>query len=125
MKSGHLCLSILALSLLVVGAKAKSERDYVNAWVEKYGGKTEVQMPDKTRCDVVTTTHAIEFDFAPKWAEAIGQSLNYGFQINKTPGVVLIVRSKKEMKHWFQLNSVIKHYKLPIQPQIWKTYQGD
>jgi hypothetical protein len=25
---------------------------------------------DKTRCDIVTATHAIEVDFADKWAEA-------------------------------------------------------
>ena len=34
-------------------------------------------MPDGTRCDILTDTHAIEVDFADKWAEAIGQSLNY------------------------------------------------
>ena len=37
----------------------------------------EVVMKDGTRCDILTSTHAIEVDFAKKWAEAIGQSLNY------------------------------------------------
>jgi hypothetical protein len=35
------------------------------------GGQIEVVLPDKTRCDCVTNTHAIEFDFGSKWAEAI------------------------------------------------------
>ena len=37
------------------------------------GGKVEVVMKDGTRCDILTATHAIEVDFAKKWAEAIGQ----------------------------------------------------
>jgi hypothetical protein len=46
-------------------------------------------MPDGTRCDIVTETHAIEVDFADKWAEAIGQCLNYSFQLNKKAGILL------------------------------------
>jgi hypothetical protein len=30
----------------------------------------EVVMKDGTRCDILTATHAIEVDFAKKWAEA-------------------------------------------------------
>ena len=37
-------------------------------------------MPDGARCDILTETHAIEVDFADKWAEAFGQSLNYAMQ---------------------------------------------
>ena len=45
----------------------------------------EVVMKDGTRCDILTATHAIEVDFAKKWAEAIGQSLNYAMQTGKRP----------------------------------------
>ena len=34
-------------------------------------------LPDGTRCDCLTDTHAIEFDFGSNWAEAIGQSAHY------------------------------------------------
>jgi hypothetical protein len=34
-----------------------------------------VVLPDGTRCDCVTDTHAIEFDFGNNWAEAINMSI--------------------------------------------------
>jgi hypothetical protein len=55
----------------------KKEQFYQELYAKKVGGRTEVQMPDGTRCDILTATHAIEVDFDKKWAEAIGQSLNY------------------------------------------------
>ena len=71
-------------------------------------------LPDRTRCDCITDTHAIEFDFGNKWAEAIGQALHYGFQTEKRPGIVLILESPKDRKYWIRLNTIIEHYKLPI-----------
>ena len=53
----------------------------------------EVVMNDGTRCDILTATHAIEVDFAKKWAEAIGQSLHYALHTGKRPAVALIVLS--------------------------------
>lgn len=47
-------------------------------------------LQDGTRCDCITATHAIEFDFAHKWAEAIGQSLHYAGLTGKRAGIVLI-----------------------------------
>ena len=32
-------------------------------WCEAQKGRVEVVLPDGTRCDCVTDTHAIEFDF--------------------------------------------------------------
>ena len=76
-------------------------------------------LPDQTRCDCLTQTHAIEFDFGTKWAEAIGQSLYYSFQTGKKAGVVLILEKGSDRKYWIRLNSVIQHYKLPI--DTWET----
>ena len=56
-------------------------------------------MKDGTRCDILTATHAIEVDFAKKWAEAIGQSLNYAMHTGKRPGVALIVLSPSDNKY--------------------------
>jgi hypothetical protein len=50
------------------------EKWYQEKWCRQQGGQIEVVLPDKTRCDCVTDTHAIEFDFGNGWAEAIGQS---------------------------------------------------
>lgn len=81
----------VALALLPLATLLAAERDYQKAWCDAHGGKMEVTMPDNTRADCVTATHAIEFDFAPKWAEAIGQSLHYAALTGKQAGVVLIM----------------------------------
>jgi len=96
----------------------KSEKYYQVAWCKDAKGQIEVVLPDKTRCDCLTATHAIEFDFGSKWAESIGQSLYYGLQTGKRPGVVLILKKQKDFKYWLRLNSTIQHYKLPI--DTWK-----
>jgi hypothetical protein len=47
------------------------EKWYQERWCTERDGKTEVVLPDKMRCDCVTDTHAIEFDFGNNWAEAV------------------------------------------------------
>ncbi len=44
-------------------------------------GKVEMTLKDDTRCDCVTESHAIEYDFADNWYEAVGQSLHYASQV--------------------------------------------
>ena len=90
------------------------EKYYQEKWCRAHGGQAEVTMPDHTRCDCLTETHAIEFDFGNKWAEAIGQSLHYSFQTGKKPGIVLIVEDIKDQKYWIRLNSIIMHFGLGI-----------
>ncbi len=80
-------------------------------------------MPDGTRCDCLTDTHAIEFDFGEKWAESVGQSLYYGLQTGKEPGVVLILEEDSDRKYWIRLNTTIDHHKLPI--KTWETNEDD
>jgi hypothetical protein len=48
----------------------QSERYYQEKFAREIGGQVEVVMKDGTRCDILTATHAIEVDFARKWAEA-------------------------------------------------------
>ena len=71
-------------------------------------------LPDGTRCDCLTATHAIEFDFGNNWAEVIGQSSYYSIQTGKKAGIVLILESMKERKFWIRLNTTVEHFKLPI-----------
>ena len=67
----------------------------------------EVILPDKARVDCVTATHAIEFDFAPKWAESIGQALYYGEVLQKQPGIVLIIENlEKDQKYINRVKTV-------------------
>ena len=79
--------------------KAYSESFYQEQYAKKLGGRKEVTMPDGTRCDILTDTHAIEVDSADKWAEAIGQSLNYAMQTGKKAGIVLVLKDRGDEKH--------------------------
>ncbi len=96
---------------------AKTEREYQTKWCKIHGGKTEVVLKDRTRVDCLTKTHAIEFDFAKKWAEAIGQSLHYSRMTGKQPGIVLICKNKKGIKKFKILKEDVIFYKLNI--KIW------
>ena len=107
-------LLVLSLVTSLSAARLNPEAYYQELAAKKYNGETEVVLPDGTRCDIVTETHAIEVDFAGKWAEAIGQSLNYSFQLNKKAGILLILESPKDERHLIRVQSIIQHYRLPI-----------
>lgn len=92
---------------------------YQEQWCKAQDGQVEVVLPDKTRCDCLTSTHAIEFDFGNKWAESIGQALYYAIQTGKKAGVVLILEKQSDYKYWIRLNTIINHYALPI--DTWKV----
>ena len=47
----------------------------------------------------MTKDYAIEFDFAKKWAEAIGQSLYYSKLTGKSPAIVLILTSPTDYRY--------------------------
>lgn len=112
----------LTLLLLPATALAFPEKHYQEQWCAEQGGQAEVVLSDNTRTDCITSTHAIEFDFGSKWAEAIGQALYYGLQTGKRPGVVLILEDVKDRRYWLRLNSTIQHFKLPI--DTWATGKG-
>lgn len=82
------------------------ERVYQQLWCDKYYGVMEYQLSDKTRVDCVTKNYAVEFDFAPKWAEAVGQSLYYGIMTNKKPAVVLIIEKPSDWKYYYRIKKV-------------------
>lgn len=91
-----------------------SRKTYQQHWCKINGGTQEVILFDKARVDCLTKTHAIEFDFAPKWAESIGQALYYSIVTGKTPGIVLIMENpKKDQKYLARVNSVAKSTEFP------------
>ena len=69
------------------------EADYVNSYCK---GIIEYRLPDKTRVDCLTDEYAIEFDWASKWAESIGQSLYYAKQTGKKPAVAIIMKKPSD-----------------------------
>lgn len=111
-------LVIVVSTLAFAGSHINSEKYYQQKWCMEHNGQVEVVLPDKTRCDCITATNAIEFDFGEKWAESIGQALYYSIQTGKKAGVVLILEKPKDNKYWIRLNTIIQYYKLPI--DTWK-----
>lgn len=121
-----LFLVLILFSCTCLKSTSKShiylEKDYQKAWCDKNCGQREVLLFDKARVDCVTNTHAIEFDFASKWAESIGQALYYGEVLNKTPGVVLIVEDKiKDEKFIERFKTVAKKHCITL----WLMYPED
>ena len=100
-------LTTLVFLLLTATASALPESYYQDIFAAQIGGRTEVTAGDGTRCDILTDSYAIEVDFARKWGEAIGQSLNYGFQFNRQAGIVLILEKPSDRKHLIRVNSII------------------
>ncbi|WP_027177485.1 hypothetical protein [Maridesulfovibrio bastinii] len=94
-----------------------SEHDYQKLWCYEHSGVMEYRLPDSTRVDCLTSTHAVEMDFGRKWAEAIGQSLYYSLRTGKRAGIVLILDGKKELRFLKRLKATIKYQSLPI--DVW------
>ncbi len=93
-----LVLVVLLTGCLATAPKKLREADYVRDWCKGQEGKIEHVLKDRTRVDCLTDEYAIEFDFAYKWAEAVGQSLHYARMTGRKPGIVLIFRKPGEQR---------------------------
>lgn len=81
-----------------------NEAAYQHVWCKAHNGIEEYENSDKTRVDCLTDTHAVEFDFAKKWAESIGQALHYSYMTGKKGKVVLILENpNKEMCYYYRV----------------------
>lgn len=89
--------------------KAKqSEAFYVEQWCTPSFGWKEFRLWDMTRVDCLTKDYAIEFDFAKKWAEGVGQALYYAEMTHKKPAVVLILTNWTDMRYVKRVERVNK-----------------
>ena len=78
-----------------------NEYSYQHAWCSTHNGVEEYQNKDYTRVDCLTDKHAVEFDFANKWAESVGQAEYYAYKTGKKGMVVLILENpKKELIYY-------------------------
>ena len=69
--------SLILLGVVTISYAKISESFFQHQWCLIEGGQTKYTLPDRTQIDCLTESHAVEVDFAHKWAEAIGQSLHY------------------------------------------------
>ena len=74
----------------------------------------EYENKDKTRVDCLTKKEAVEFDFANKWHESIGQALHYGIMTGKKPMVVLILENQEQMKYYERIKKIAKKYRMKV-----------
>lgn len=75
------------------------ESYYVNQWCTSDFGRKEAILWDMTRVDCLAKDYAVEFDFAKKWAESIGQALYYSKMTGKKPAVALILTSLADYRY--------------------------
>jgi hypothetical protein len=118
--------SIIYLSFLVIFLSTEvalgrhREMYYQERFCKTNSGRMEVSMSDGTRCDCVTETHSIEVEFAAKWYEAIGQSLNYARQTGRRAGIVVIYEEgPRDARRLKSLMETITFHQLPI--DVWRV----
>ncbi len=99
----------LLLALLATTTEAQPESWYVE---QSCNGLIEYRLPDRTRVDCLTDTHAIEYDFTRKWHEAIGQALHYALMTGKQAGIVLI--GTQDDPGYKRALRIIQEHNLPI-----------
>ena len=116
-----LLITILALTSAAWAGQHHKERYYQERWCRAHQGKMEAVLPDGSRVDCLTPTHAVEVDFASKWAEAIGQALFYASMTEKQPGIVLIA-GPRDNAQVIRLFTVIHRWGLPI--DVWVVRRG-
>ena len=93
-----------------------SELSYQHAWCTKNNGIEEYENNDLTRVDCLTKYNAVEFDFANKWAESIGQALHYQKMTGKKGRVVLILENpQKEMVYFKRVKDLARIYNFEVE----------
>lgn len=93
-----------------------SEPSYQHAWCSAHNGIEEYENQDKTRVDCLTEYHAVEFDFANKWAESIGQALHYQLMTGKKAMIVLILEEpEREMVYYQRVKKLGKIHGIDVE----------
>ena len=75
-----------------------TESDWIAYLAEIKGGESENRLPDGTRGDIVTNSHAYEVEWANPGNQyaAFGQATYYALWTGKKPAVILLVRGSKD-----------------------------
>lgn len=104
--------------MLTMPANAKyahKEAEYQTVWCKAHNGEIEYKLIDNTRVDCLTKKYAVEFDFAKKVYESIGQALYYSAMTKKRPAIVLIMENPTaEEKYLQKLKLVAKKHKIKV-----------
>ncbi len=110
--------TVIVLCLLSSSnALAVENEDYYNRlFCTEMGGQAEYVLPDRSRVDCLTNTHAFEADWAQglKVYESIGQALYYSAETGRQPGILLLIKNKNSERYIRKVKRVIEAFNLPI-----------
>lgn len=115
-------LGVIVLALTLAAAHA-DEATHAARWCHQHRGQLEYVLPDRTRVDCLTATHAVEVEWAAKWYQAVGQSLHYAAMTGLRPGIVLLIQGDADNRYLARLQYVIDMFMLPI--DVWELEAGD
>lgn len=76
----------------VISSNQNTERDWQKVIHSEIGGVMEYRLPNGTRIDLMLPNRACEIDWAPKWAEGVGQATYYGLATSRPPLVILLAK---------------------------------
>ena len=114
------CLMVIFCTFLSYGQNTGNSEKPYQFWLNDnhFHGEMEYPVPNG-RVDIVNKDYAIEVEFAHKWKHSIGQALWYGLQTNKKPGIVLILKDKKERKYGIMLQSALDYAGISDKIKVW------
>lgn len=95
-------------------ARLHNEAYYQAKFCSERNGEIEHRFNDGTRCDCLTSLHAIEIEFPNKWYGGLGQALYYGMKANKKAGIGIVIEKPGDLKYLKRLRQTIDFYKLDV-----------
>lgn len=102
-------------------AKKHPERWYQAAWCTE--GQMEYRLPDATRVDCLTATHAVEVDFANKWYQGYTQARWYALHTGRRAALLLIIERESDLRHLYRARRLATETGDPI--DIWMIRSPD
>lgn len=109
---------------LAVAAPVRDQplESYRQAWCQQQKGHPGFRLIEGNECDCLTATHAVAIDYADRWAEVMGRSLDFARQTGRKPGVVLVMERAEDRKYQINLRATIDAFKLGV--NFWFTGSG-
>jgi hypothetical protein len=117
-----LIVLILLIAAPTIAAHEFLEKEYQTKWCSERGGIQEYRLDDATRVDCLLPEFAVEFDFAYKWAECIGQAFYYGQKTGRKAACVLIIEDQEKEKQFVERLKIVCE-KMGI--KYWLMYKED
>lgn len=112
-------IALVILTILLTSTKCHARHYYKEAvyqdyWCSQRNGTQEYKLPDNSRVDCLLPDYAVEFDFAKKRDECLGQALRYSSYTKKKAACCLIIETEKDKKYLNQLRYTVRKKGLDV-----------